>query len=113
VDHAYVLHGAQDAFVSQFFFVTGYFSFLFEKTKEDLWRPIFPLLFLRCGSNYFFLVFDDIRSLPRFFSTLIPVHWALALWFGKKSYLKFLVLLLFIILLAFGTILFVNWYHFV
>jgi len=60
----------------------------------------------------FFLVIGDIRSLPRYFATIIPVYWTIALWFRKKPHFKSLILLMFMFQLALGTIMFVNWYHF-
>lgn len=89
------------------------FPFFLRKPKRILGDRFFPYYFCASFLVIFYLAFGDIRSLTRFFSTIVPVYWTLALLFGKKPYSKFLVMLVFIILLAFGTILFVNWYHFV
>jgi Gpi18-like mannosyltransferase len=89
------------------------FPFFLRNPKKILNDRFFPYYFCAACLVIFYLAVGDIRSLTRFFSTIIPVYWTLALWLGKKPYSKALIMLLFSIQLALGTILFINWYSFI
>jgi hypothetical protein len=58
-----------------------------------------------------YLVTPPIISFPRYSITLLPVYWSLSRC-SKNSRVRVLVCVVFLVLLAIGTGLFVNWYSF-
>jgi hypothetical protein len=88
------------------------FTFFIRKFKKTLEDNLFPYYLYAAFLLIFFLAIGEALSIPRFFSTIIPIYWGLSLWVKKKPLLKPLIFLLFLIQLAIGTILFVNWYNF-
>jgi Gpi18-like mannosyltransferase len=89
------------------------FPFFIKKSRKILKDAIFPYYVHAAFLVMFFLLVGDLRSLARYFSTIIPIYWTLSFWFRKKPHFKILILILFLLQLALGTILFVNWYPFI
>ena len=75
-------------------------------------RP-FPYYLLSAMLITIYVAIGDVRSLPRLFSTEMPIYWTLSLWMLKMWQVKVLITVLFISLMTIGTVLFVNWYHFI
>lgn len=60
-----------------------------------------------------FLCQGDVRSMTRFFGTVIPTYWTLALCIERYRWSKPIIIGLFVLLSAVGTMLFVNWYQYI
>lgn len=88
------------------------FPFFISKSK-NLKDETYPYYVHAAFLVIFFLVVGDIRSLNRYFATLLPIFWTLSLWIRRKPCYKIVIMLIFSAQLALGTILFVNWYHFI
>lgn len=88
------------------------FPFLVNRLK-NLNDEIFPYYVHAAFLVIFFLIVGDMRSLTRYFATILPIFWTLSLWTRKIPYFKVVIMLMFSAQLALGTILFVNWYHFI
>jgi Gpi18-like mannosyltransferase len=54
---------------------------------------------------------SPIISFPRYSNTLLPTYWSLSRW-TQKPWIRILLYSVFLVLLAVGTALFVNWYSF-
>jgi len=88
------------------------FSFFARKgLGSGLGSPLFPYYLFSAILMVIYLTYGDARSLLRHFSTVIPMHWTLSLWMAR-GYVKLLVMAFFVSLMTIGTVLFVNWYHF-
>jgi len=88
------------------------FSFFARKgLGSGLGSPLFPYHLFSAILMVIYLTYGDARSLLRHFSTVIPMYWTLSLWMARR-YVKPLVMAFFVSLMTIGTILFVNWYHF-
>lgn len=105
--------------ISSWALVTHFFSFHFKSKKltvnfkqssKDRQTPYFLFAsFLLV----FFVSIGEIKSFPRYASTLFPILWANSLWISGNPTKNYLLSSLYTSLMVLGTLLFTNWYPFI
>ncbi len=73
------------------------------KTHYMIWAIMLLTVFILVG---------DIKSWTRYTLTIIPVHWSLAAITTKKNTVYVATIMTYTAIMVFGTIAYVNWYHF-
>jgi len=76
-------------------------------------RGVLPYYLVSTILAVVYMVVGDVRSIPRLYSTAIPVYWTLSTWSAKGTLPRAMLLAFSIGYLTVGTGLFVNWYHFI
>lgn len=74
------------------------------KTPYFLYTVFLLVLFICCG---------EFKSFSRYVLTMFPLLWANSLWANGNPTRTYVLFSLFVSLMAFGTLLFTNWYPFI